>query len=188
MRLAQSGSRRNPGNVATGAPGRGWDSPRAPRRFAFFAAPRSGVFCPAEAESGEPGIANRGSAGLRVCAPANEPKVTAAKHAPVDSQRKRNVHIALSRPRLRAESQILPVRDNRLSQRVPYFVTTLSGAGGETIGARRKLPTDGGHRWLLRRPRQLVDLGRDDDERRLSPGDLPFRRGEVLDELLFLLL
>src|SRR5260221_9713796 len=119
MRLPPSGNSRNPGNVATGAPGRGRASPRTPRRFFLFNTPTSGFFCPGDTESGEPGIANRLSDGLRLWPGASEPNVRAKAPAPIETHRKRDIHIAPSRPRPPLESQILPLRHDGFSNRAP---------------------------------------------------------------------
>src|SRR5262245_55531743 len=95
MRLPPLGNSRNPGNVATGAPGRGFASP--PRRFGFLLEEGAGSFFPRDTESRDPGIANccpgAGGAGFGVCATAGARHARAANTAPAQTHRPTDVDI-----------------------------------------------------------------------------------------------
>src|SRR5262249_28292975 len=133
----------NPGNVATGAPGLGRIAPFAPPpvRFDFFPASGCGVpFLPADAESGEPGIANLGpgagaGAGFDDWAVAEGPQARAATQLAAQSVRLRRADIRASRPRSRARRQILPLADDRAAERSPELVLALPRRRREAVRA-----------------------------------------------------
>src|SRR5258706_15877140 len=99
MRLPPFGKRRNPGNVATGAPGLGRASACAPRPRRLDFLPESfcpPAFSPGDAESAEPGMANfslDAGGGFCVCAPDSELQASAAAQLPAQSKRERNTNI-----------------------------------------------------------------------------------------------
>src|SRR5262245_44987579 len=129
MRLPPLGRSRKPGKVATGAPARGFGSVLAPRpgRFDFLVASGAAgaAFFPADAESGEPGMANLSfgaGAGLGVCAATMGTHARAANQLPAQSMRRRDANIRPSRPRSRVSRQILPFASDRASDHPPELV------------------------------------------------------------------
>src|SRR5258708_3435796 len=100
MRLPPLGKRRNPGNVATGAPGLGRASACAPRPRRLDFLPESFCpppFSPGDAESAEPGMANLwlgAGAGFGVCAPGTELQASVAAQLPAQSKRQRETSIS----------------------------------------------------------------------------------------------
>src|SRR5690349_11369836 len=167
MRLPPPASMRNPGKVATGAPGRGRISAFAPRRFGFLpAAGSAGPLPPGDAESGEPGMANfwlGDGDGFGVCAPADDAHARAAAELAATSQRRWSANIAVSRPRRRALRQILPLRQDRLAHREPELVLPFARHRREPVRAATELATDALHGGLSRGTRELVGLRRDDE-------------------------
>src|SRR5258706_5957905 len=194
MRLPPLGRRRKPGNVATGAPGRGRASPFAARPARFDCLPASGwapAFFPAEAESGEPGMANfwfGAGGGFGVCARANEPHARAATQLPVQSMRQCDANITASRPRSRLRRQILPLPDDRLAERAPQLVLPLPRLGGETVRAAPELARDALDGGFTRRARELVGLRGHDEDARSGPRGAAMRflgSAQELEEVPF---
>src|SRR5579859_1917162 len=181
MRLPPPGRRRNPGNVATGAPGLGRISP-LPRAlfFDFLAASAAAApdFFPAETESAEPGMANccpGAGAGLGVWASAIGLHARSQAH-PAHTQR-REANIGTSRPRPREDRQILTwfgvgrlrrrgrgsARDGP-AKRTPEIFLSFPRVRRESVGPKTEglaYPLYGG---LLRRAGKLVDLRGDEDD------------------------
>src|SRR5258708_33349728 len=100
MRLPPLGKRRNPGNVATGAPGLGRASACAPRPRRLVFLPESFCpppFSPGDAESGEPGMANfwlGAGVGFCVCAPESELQASVAAQLQAQTKLERDTSIS----------------------------------------------------------------------------------------------
>src|SRR5258706_4884731 len=165
MRLPPLGRRRKPGNVATGAPGRGRASPFAARPARFDFLPASGwapAFFPADAESGEPGMANfwfGAGGGFGVCPRASEPHARAAAQLAARSMRQCDANITASRPRSRLSRQILPSSNDGLAERAPEIVLPLPRLGVEAVRAAPELAGDALNGGFLLRGRGSVGVG-----------------------------